>query len=114
IVQQGIGKSSSEIYFGAIRPQERRRIKPAVDTLVERWSDALVGLLLIVALTVFRVPLGLIGIATAALCAVWFGLMLALNRQYGRAFEDSLSHRWIATDDAPETLRSPLARRALL
>lgn len=114
IVQQGIGKSSIEIYFGAIRPQERRRIKPAVDTLVERWADALVGLLLIVALTVFRVPLGIIGTGTAVLCAVWIGLMLALNRQYGRAFENALSHRWIATDDAPETLRSPLARRALL
>ena len=114
VVQQGLGKSSTEIYFGAIRPQERRRIKPAVDTLVERWSDALVGVLLIVALRVLHVPVGLIALGTAVLCASWITLMFALNRQYGRAFEQALSRRWIGPDDAPETLRSPLARRALM
>ena len=114
IVQQGLGKSSTEIYFGAIRPQDRRRIKPAVDTLVERWSDALVGVLLIVALRLLHVSITLIGIGTAVLCASWIGLMFALNRQYGRAFEEALSRRWIGPDDAPETLRSPLARRALM
>jgi len=114
VVQQGLGKSSTEIYFGAIRPPDRRRVKPAIDTLVERWSDAAVGVILILALRLLHVPILDIAAGTAILCGAWIGLLFFLNRQYGRAFEEALSHRWIGPDDAPDAARSPLARRALV
>src|SRR5262249_12697425 len=114
VVQQTLGKSTTEIYYMAVRPPERRRIKPAIDTLVERWSDAVVGVLLIALLQAAGVPLtALIGI-TIAIAAVWLILMLVLNRQYGRAFQRALSQRWIDADVEPESLRTPAALNALL
>src|SRR6185436_4635781 len=93
VVSQTLGKSSTEIYYAAIRPSERRRIKPALDTLIERWSDAIVGILLLVVLHFLRVPVELIIAATAVLALVWLFVLFLLNRQYGRAFHEALSRR---------------------
>ncbi len=114
VVSQTLGKSASEIYYAAIRPSERRRIKPAIDTLVERWSDAAVGIALIVLLHVFRLPDMVIAIGTAVLAAAWIVATFYLNRQYGLAFEQALSSRWIEPEAAPESMRTPSARKALL
>src|SRR4029078_5462571 len=85
-----LGKSTAEIYYTPIRPSERRRIKPAIDTLVERWSDAAGGLLLILMLHALRVPVPAIAILTAALCGLWLIVLFLLDRQYGRAFRQIL------------------------
>jgi AAA family ATP:ADP antiporter len=110
VTSQTLGKSSTEIYYAAIHPKERRRIKPAIDTLVERWSDALVGVLLVVVLRLLHVPIAAITIATGALAAVWLAVLFFLNRQYGRAFTEALSRRWIDPDTAPESLALPSSR----
>lgn len=109
-----LGKSTGEIYYTPIRPSERRRIKPAIDTLVERWSDAAVGLLLIVALHTLHVPVPAIAILTVVLCGAWIVVLYGLDRQYGREFRQVLSTRWIEPDTPSEALRLPAARRALL
>jgi ATP/ADP translocase/HEAT repeat protein len=114
VLSQTLGKSTSEIYYTPIRPSERRRIKPAIDTLVERWSDAAVGLLLILMLHALRVPVPAIAILTAVLCGVWLIVLFLLDRQYGRAFRQVLSTRWIEPDTTSDALRLPAARRALL
>ncbi len=114
VLSQTLGKSTNEIYYTAIRPSQRRRIKPAVDTLVERWSDAAVGVLLVVALHVLRVPVAMIATITAVLTVAWIGMLFALDRQYGRAFQQVLSSRWIEPEETPEALRIPAARRALV
>jgi AAA family ATP:ADP antiporter len=114
VLSQTIGKSSNEIYYSAIRTSLRRRIKPAIDTLVERWSDAAVGVLLVVALHAFHLPVATIAIMTAVLTAGWIGVSFALDRQYGRAFRQVLSSRWIEPEDAPDAMRVPAARRALI
>jgi ATP:ADP antiporter, AAA family len=114
VVLQGIGKSSSEIYYMAVRPQERRRIKPAIDTLVERWSDAVVGVLLIVLIRMTGITLGQLAFVTAVIAGTWLVVLTVLNRQYGRAFEKALSSRWLEPEDAAESLRVPGARRALI
>jgi HEAT repeat protein len=114
VLSQTLGKSTGEIYYTPIRPGERRRIKPAIDTLVERWSDAAVGLLLILMLHALRVPIPAIAILTAALCGLWLIALFMLDRQYGRAFRQILSTRWIEPDTTSEVLRLPAARRALL
>jgi len=114
IVQQTLGKSSAEIYYMAVRPSERRRIKPAIDTLVERWSDAVVGILLIFILRAAGVAIGVVAIATAVVGALWFLVLLRLNRQYGRAFEVALTSRWIEPEGAADSMRTPAVRRALL
>ena len=113
VVSQTLGKSSSEIYFAAIDPKERRRVKPAIDTLAERWSDALVGVLLVVALHLLHVPVRTITFATGVLAVVWLIVLLVLDRHYGRAFRDALSRRFLAPESAPESLRLPSSRRAL-
>jgi len=114
VLSQTLGKSSSEIYYSAIRPNLRRRIKPAMDTLVERWSDALVGVLLAVVLHALHVPVPMIAVLTAVLTALWIATLVALDRQYGRVFQQVLSSRWIEPGDAPESMRVVAARRTLL
>ena len=114
VLSQTLGKSCPEIYYTAIRPSERRRIKPAIDTLVERWSDAAVGVLLIVAFHALHLPVATIAVLTALLCMLWIVMLFLLERQYGRAFEQVLSSRWIEPETASEVLRIPAARRALL
>lgn len=114
VLSQTLGKSTSEIYYTPIRPTERRRIKPAIDTLVERWSDAAVGLLLILALHALHVPVSTIAIVTAVLCALWVAVLLVLDRQYGGAFKQVLSTRWIEPETTSDALRLPAARHALL
>jgi ATP:ADP antiporter, AAA family len=114
VVFQTLGKPSSEIYYSAIHPSERRRIKPVVDTLAERWSDAAVGILLIVALHALHVPLETIAIGTTVIAAIWLVVLLRLNRYYGRAFKQVLSSRWLEPQEAPEAFRMPAARKALV
>jgi hypothetical protein len=62
VVSQTLGKSATEIYYAAVRPSERRRLKLAIDTLVERWSDAAVGVALLVALHLLHAPIILIAV----------------------------------------------------
>ena len=114
MVFQGLGKSSNEIYYMALRPFERRIIKPAVDTLVERWADALVGVMLVVVLHLFRVPVGIIAAITGIMAILWLIVITVLNRQFGRAFEKALTLRWTEPDLSYESLQTPAARRSLL
>lgn len=114
VVFQTLGKSSSEIYFMAVRRHERRRIKPAVDTLVERWSDAAVGLLLILLLRVMGVGATVVAVMTGTFVAIWIAVLIFLNREYGRAFEEKLSTRWLEPDVEEDAMRIPSARKALL
>ena len=113
VVLQGIGKSSAEIYYMAVRPSDRRSIKPAIDTLVERWSDAAVGVFLIVVMRVAGAALSVIAITTVVIAAGWLFVLFHLNRQYARAFEQALSSRWLDAEGAAESMRVPGARRAL-
>ncbi|HET6371931.1 MAG TPA: HEAT repeat domain-containing protein, partial [Candidatus Polarisedimenticolia bacterium] len=113
VTSQTLGKSSTEIYYAAIHPAERRRIKPALDTLIERWSDAAIGVLLLIALRMMRVPIAMIVVVTAVLAMAWLVVLFLLNRQYGRAFNEALSRRWIEPETAPESVRLPAARLAL-
>jgi HEAT repeat protein len=114
VVFQTLGKSSAEIYFMAVRPHERRRIKPAVDTLVDRWSDAAVGVLLIVLLRFLGVGTTVLAVLTVTFVAVWVVVLVFLNREYGRAFEQALSSHWLEPDAGEESIRTPSARKALL
>lgn len=114
VVLQTLGKSTSEIYYMAVRPPERRRIKPAVDTLVERWSDAIVGVLLIALLQAVGVAIPVLVGTTLGIAVAWLVVLFFLNRQYGRAFQDALSRRWVEPELAPESLRTPAAEQALL
>jgi HEAT repeat protein len=114
VVSQSLGKAATEIYYAAIRPSERRLVKPAIDTLVERWSDAAVGVLLVVALHALHVRMPVIAIGTAVLAGLWIAFSVLLNREFGSAFEKALSSRWIDPVAAPESMRIPSARKALL
>jgi len=114
VVFQTIGKSSAEIYYTAIHPRERRRIKPAIDTLVDRWSDAVVGILLIILLHTMGVGTAVVAVVTIVLAVAWIIVLFILNRQHSRAFEQILSSRWIEPETTPEALRTPSARKALL
>lgn len=114
VVSQTVGKSSSEIYYAAIHPRERRRIKPAIDTLVERWSDAVVGILLIVLLRVVGAPLEVVAVVTIALAVGWIVIIFLLNRQYGRAFGQALSTRWLQAEPTAEPVRTLPVRESLL
>ena len=114
VLSQTLGKSANEIFYTAIRPVQRRRIKPAMDTLVERWSDAAVGVLLVIALHALHVPVPMIAVMTGVLTIAWIVASSRLYHQYGSSFQQVLSSRWVEPDDAPEAMRVPAARRALV
>jgi len=48
---------------------------------------------------------------TLVLAVVWLFVLFVLNRQYGRAFEQTLSSRWIEPDATPEAVRTPRRER---
>ncbi|HMI30786.1 MAG TPA: Npt1/Npt2 family nucleotide transporter [Candidatus Limnocylindrales bacterium] len=114
VFSQVLGKSSAEIYYMAVRPPERRRIKPAIDTLVERWSDAVVGVLLIVALRVMGVGIPVLATVTVVLAAIWLFVILGLNRQYQGAMQKALSSRWMEAEAVADSIKMPSARAALV
>lgn len=114
VLSQVLGKSSTEIYYMAVRPPERRVIKPAIDTLVERWSDAVVGVLLIVAFRVLGVGIPVLATATVVIAAIWLVVLLGLHRQYLGAIRRVLSARWVEPEAVAESIRAPSARAALL
>jgi HEAT repeat protein len=92
---QGIRNSSFrsgyEILFLPLSPELRRQTKPVVDVFVERTSDGLAGLFLIV-LTSFLDfhALGLTWV-TLGLCIALGGLVLRLRRAYVSTLEKNLS-----------------------
>lgn len=114
VLFQTLGKSTTEIYFMAVRPPDRRRIKAAVDVIAERGADAFVGLFLAVLIAVSGVQLGLLAGLTACLAALLLVVQLRLHREYTHAFRDSLVGRWIPPEHAAESLRTAAARHALL
>jgi ATP:ADP antiporter, AAA family len=114
VLFQTIGKSTTEICYAAVHPRERRRIKTAIDTLVERWSDAVVGVLLIIAMGLLRAPAQTIAIATATLAAAWLVVLVFLMRHYGLAFQQALGSRWLEPAADHESMRLPSSRKALL
>jgi len=114
IFSQVLGKSSTEIYYMAVRPPERRVIKPAIDTLVERWSDAVVGVLLIVAFRLLGVGIPVLATVTVLMAAVWLVVLLGLHRQYRSAIQKALSTRWLEPEAVADSVRLPSARAALL
>ena len=114
VFSQVLGKPSAEIYYTAVRPPERRVIKPAIDTLVERWSDAVVGVLLIVAFRLMGVDVPVLVTVTVVLAAVWLAVLLGLHRQYRAAIQKVLSTRWLGPEAVADSVRQPSARAALL
>ncbi|MEO6462154.1 MAG: HEAT repeat domain-containing protein, partial [Candidatus Eisenbacteria bacterium] len=114
IAFQTLGKSSSEIYFMAIRPPERRQIKPALDVVVERGADALAGILLLLTFQVLGVDVRIIAALTAVAAIVWIVMLYRLHREYARAFRLSLAAPWAEPDNALQSLRVPGALEALI
>jgi ATP/ADP translocase/HEAT repeat protein len=114
VLSQVFGKSTAEIYYMAVRPPERRRIKPAIDTLVERWSDAVVGVLLIVAFRFMGVDIPVLATATVVIAALWMVVLLGLHRRYRGAIQKALSSRWMEPEAVADSIRMPAARMALV
>jgi len=111
---QTVGKSVAEIQFMAVRPVERRRVKPAIDVVVERGADALVGLLLIVGLHLLGLGVKFLAGLTVFVGAIWIVVQIRLKQEYTRAFRDSLSGRWVEPEAAFRSLRNPAVRQALI
>ncbi|MGH7724035.1 MAG: Npt1/Npt2 family nucleotide transporter, partial [Candidatus Eiseniibacteriota bacterium] len=114
ILFQTFGKPASEIYFLALRPPERRQVKPVLDVLVERGADALAGLLLVVTLRAMGVDVRIVGVLTALAAAVWIFVIYRLHRRYVAAFRASLSAPWAEPETASQALRVPGVVRALV
>ncbi len=114
VVFQTLGKSASEIYYLAVRPPERRRIKAAIDVVTERGADALVGVGLVLLLHRHGVNLKLLAGITVVLAGIWILVQARLHREYTRAFRDSLAVYWIEPEESRELLRTSAAHRAIL
>jgi AAA family ATP:ADP antiporter len=113
IVFQTLGKSSTEIYFMAIRPPERRQVKPVLDVVVERGADALAGALLLGTFLVLGVDVRIVAGLTAVIAVLWVIVLFRLHRRYVRAFRESLAAPWADPDTALQSLRVPGAIAAL-
>ena len=114
VIFQTLGKSASEIYYLAVRPPERRRIKGGIDVVTERGADALVGLALVVLLRLYGADLKLLAGISVALAGIWLLVQMRLHREYTRAFRDSLAGHWIEPEEAVESLRTSAARHVIV
>jgi AAA family ATP:ADP antiporter len=113
IVFQTLGKSTTEIYFMAVRPPERRQVKPVLDVVVERAADALAGIALLLLFRAAGVDPRLIAGLIALAALVWLVLLFRLHGHYVRAFRVSLAAPWAEPDTALSALRVPGAVDAL-
>jgi AAA family ATP:ADP antiporter len=113
LIFQTLGKPTSEIYFMAIRPPERRQIKPALDILVERGADALVGVLILVMLHTIGIDIRYVAGLAVLASAVWLFLLYKLQRAYVRAFKEILAYSWVESDAGLESLRDSGALAAM-
>jgi len=114
VLFQTLGKSAFELYFMAVRPHERQKVKPALDTLVERLADAAAGIALIAVLHTIGVNMRVVAGLTVAVALAWMVMLVQLQRRYVRTFRDSLAQH---ADRVPITsagLKLPEARRTLL
>ncbi len=113
IVYQTLGKSSSEIYFMAIRPPERRQVKPTLDVVVERGADAVAGGLLLLTFALVGVGVRAVAGLTVVAALLWIAMLYQVHRRYVRAFRESLAAPWAEPDSALQSLRMPGAIEAL-
>jgi ATP/ADP translocase/HEAT repeat protein len=114
VIAQTLGKSASELYFQAVRASERERVKPGLDTLVERGADGLVGLLLIVALHFFGMRIVAAAAVTALVALAWLVSVVLLRRDYVRAFRQSLAGPAPESALAQAIPRDAATRRTLI
>ena len=113
IVFQTVGKASTEIYFMAIRPPERRQVKPMIDVVVERVSDALAGILLLVTIRLLGADVHVVAGLTIVASLIWIFMLWRLHRLYVDAFRESLAAPWAEPETAAHALRVPGAVQAL-
>ena len=114
VLFQTLGKSAFELYFMAVRPHERQKVKPALDTLVERLADAAAGIALIAVLKTIGVDMRVVAGLTVVVALVWLVMLVQLQRRYVRSFRDSLARHADEVSITSAGLMLPEARRTLL
>ncbi len=114
VLFQTVGKSSFELYFMAVRPAERQKVKPAIDTLVERLADAAVGIALLAVMHTIGFNMRVIAGITAIAATAWLVMLIRLQRRYVGEFRTSLEQHRSELPITTEGLQLPSARRALL
>jgi len=114
VLFQTVGKSAFELYFMAVRPHERQKVKPALDTLVERLADAAAGIALLVVLHTIGVDMRVVAGLTVGVSAAWLFMLTQLQRRYVRSFRDSLARHDPEVPITSAGLKLPEARRTLL
>jgi ATP/ADP translocase/HEAT repeat protein len=114
VLFQTLGKSAFELYFMAVRPHERQKVKPALDTLVERLADAAAGIALIAVLHAIGVDMRVVAGLTVLVSLAWLIMLVQLQRRYVRTFRDSLARHADGDTITSEGLKLPEARRTLL
>jgi HEAT repeat protein len=114
VLFQTLGKSAFELYFMAVRPHERQKVKPALDTLVERLADAAAGVALLVVLHTIGVDMRVVAGLTVGVTAAWLFMLAQLQRRYVRSFRDALARHDGDVTISSAGLKLPEARRTLL
>src|SRR4029079_13547665 len=114
VLFQTLGKSAFELYFMAVRPHERQKVKPALDTLVERLADAAAGVALLVVLHTIGVDMRVVAGLTVGVTAAWLFMVAQLQRRYVRSFRDALARHDGDVTISIAGLKLPEARRTLL
>ena len=114
VLFQTLGKSSFELYFMAVRPHERQKVKPALDTLVERLADAAAGIALLLVLHTIGVDMRVVAGMTVVVTAAWLLMLLRLQRRYVHSFRDSLARQGGEVAITSAGLKLPGARSTLL
>jgi len=114
VLFQTLGKSSFELYFMAVRPAERQKVKPALDTLVERLADAAVGIVLLIVLHSIGVDMRVVAGLTVVVALLWLWMLTRLQRRYVGEFRNSLAQHETTLPISAAGLGLPEARRTLV
>lgn len=90
-----IQQSSRELLYIPVAAGRKYRAKVFIDMFVNRFSKtAGAGLLLLLFLLPTGPSVAVVGVAAAALVAVWLGLNIRLGKAYGRAVTGHLGGKW--------------------
>jgi AAA family ATP:ADP antiporter len=102
-----VNKSSLEILYLPIPLEVKNRTKTFLDVFVERAGRALGGLLILAVLSVFALGLRQLGLVVLLLAIPWMAIALLLQREYVKAFRESIARRDIDLTALTSGVRDP-------
>src|SRR5262249_37202043 len=92
LFRHSVDRSSLEVLYMAIPNYAKIRLKSLIDTVGVRLSEAVGAILLIVLVSIMKIPFSYLAMLSLLFLAVSFGCTFILRREYPRALKGAIQH----------------------